>query len=104
MNEITYHTLPNGLAVLLQEQHAAPFHVHPYHQPVIGWQSDLRAMTRDDLFRHYRTYYAPNNALVVVVGDFETQAMLGQVEQYFSRFQGNLPVPAVRSVEPSQES
>ena len=89
---------------LLEEVNATAFHVHPYHQPVIGWQSDLRAMTRDDLYRHYRTYYAPNNALVVMVGDFDTAAMLGQVEQYFGRYQGNPPVPAVRSVEPSQES
>ncbi len=89
---------------LYEEVNATAYHVHPYHQPVIGWQSDLRAMTRDDLFRHYRTYYAPNNAIVVVVGDFETNAMMQQVEQYFGAFQGKSSQPSVRSVEPPQES
>ncbi|MCA1553876.1 MAG: insulinase family protein, partial [Chloroflexi bacterium] len=89
---------------LYEEVNATAFHVHPYHQPVIGWQSDLRTMTRADLYRHYRTYYCPSNAVLVVVGDFESDAMLRQVEQYFARCQGNPPLPPVRSVEPPQQS
>ena len=50
--------------------------MHPYHHEVIGDTADLQSMTRDDLYHHYRRYYAPNNALVAVAGDFETQAML----------------------------
>ena len=44
---------------------------HPYHWPVIGWFGDLDAMTLDDLQRHYDTYYSPNNATLVVVGDIK---------------------------------
>ncbi|HEU5013005.1 MAG TPA: pitrilysin family protein [Roseiflexaceae bacterium] len=82
---------------------AATFQIHPYRNEVIGWKSDLLAMTRNELYNHYQTYYMPNNAVLVLVGDFETDAMLRKVETYF----GDLPtgpiIPAVRSVEPAQQ-
>ncbi|MBI4785711.1 MAG: insulinase family protein, partial [Chloroflexi bacterium] len=56
----------------LDEQvQAATFLVHSYHHETIGWKSDLQAITRDDLYSHYTTYYAPNNAVIVAAGDFE---------------------------------
>src|SRR5262249_25362302 len=54
---------------------------HPYRWPTIGWMEDIQAITLDDARRFYRTYYAPNNATVVIVGDFaeaEAAAMLGR--------------------------
>ncbi len=82
---------------------AAAFQVHTYRQPVIGYASDLRAITRDELYQHYQTYYMPNNAVVVMVGDFQADAMLKRVEHYF----GNLPVgpkvPLVRALEPEPQ-
>ncbi len=68
---------------LHEEVQAAAFLEHGYRNPIIGWPSDLRTLTRDALYAHYRTYYAPNNAVVVVAGDFEPEPMLAQVEQYF---------------------
>src|SRR5437764_10739209 len=50
---------------LYEEVEAAAYRVHTYRHAVIGYKSDLLAMTRDDLIRHYRTYYTPNNAVVV---------------------------------------
>ncbi|HEX9374149.1 MAG TPA: pitrilysin family protein [Roseiflexaceae bacterium] len=82
---------------------AAAYQLHPYRNEVIGWKSDLRAITRDDLYAHYQTYYMPNNALLVLVGDFETDALMHKVEQYF----GDLPVgpaiPPFRAEEPEQQ-
>ena len=82
---------------------ASAFQVHPYRHEVIGWKSDLRAITREDLFNHYQTYYMPNNAILVLVGDFETGALMHKVQGYF----GDLPVgpriPPFRAEEPEQQ-
>src|ERR1041384_625723 len=64
------------------------FRIHPYHHEVIGDMADLRTMTRDDLYNHYRTFYVPNNAVMAVAGDFESQAMLGRIQELFE------PIPA----------
>ena len=63
-------------------QHAA-FRIHPYHHEVIGDMADLHAMTRDDLYNHYRAYYAPNNAVMAVAGDFDTKPMLARIRELF---------------------
>lgn len=70
---------------------AAAFRVHSYHHQVIGDTADLKTMTRDDLYNHYRQYYAPNNAVMAVAGDFETDKMLARIEELY----GDIPpVPA----------
>ena len=82
---------------------SAAFQAHPYRHEVIGWKSDLRAITREDLYNHYQTYYMPNNAILVLVGDFDTGAIMQKVAQYF----GDLPVgpriPPFRAQEPKQQ-
>ena len=69
--------------VLDQEVIAAALRAHPYRHPTIGWLSDLQTMTRDDVLGHYRRYYAPNNATLVVVGDVERHDVLARVERHF---------------------
>ena len=85
---------------MTEQMMAVAFSAHPYQWPVIGWMADINNITRDDLYAHYRTYYTPNNATIVVVGDFDTKTMLEQIEHYF----GNIPrapaVPKVGAVEP----
>ena len=81
---------------------AAVFQAHPYHHSVIGWQCDLEAMTRDQLYRHYRTYYAPNNAVLAVAGDFESQAMLARIQDLFGKIPAGPPLPAFTVQEPPQ--
>jgi zinc protease len=76
---------------------------HPYRWPTIGYLSDLRAITRDELYRHYRSYYVPNNAILVVVGDFETAAALRLVRRHFGRIPRGAKVPEIRTVEPEQQ-
>ena len=65
-------------------QHAA-FRIHPYHHEIIGDKADLRTMTRDDLYGHYKAYYVPNNAVMAVAGDFDSKEMLARIRQLFER-------------------
>lgn len=81
----------------------AAFRIHPYRQGVIGYLSDLEAITRDDLYNHYRTFYAPNNATVVAVGDFRTAEVVAKIEAAFGGIARGGTIPTVRSVEPAQE-
>jgi zinc protease len=88
---------------LNEEVEAAAYRVHPYRHPVIGYKSDLWAITRDDLVRHYGTYYTPNNAVVVAVGDFDSALLLEEIRRAFEPIPPGPPPPPVRSVEPPQE-
>jgi zinc protease len=87
---------------LREEVEALAFKAHPYRQPVIGWKDDLRAITRDDLYRHYRTFYHPSNATAVVVGDMGVARVHEAIEDAFGSIPSGDPVPPVRSVEPEQ--
>lgn len=82
---------------------AAAFQAHPYRHEVIGWKSDLRAITREELYRHYQTYYMPNNAVLVLVGDFETDAVLRTAEQRFGSLPVGPQIPPFRAEEPAQQ-
>jgi len=62
---------------------AAAFRVHSYHHEVIGDLADLQTMSREDLYRHYKTYYQPGNAVLVMTGDFETEPMLERIREQF---------------------
>ena len=88
----------------LEEQLAATaYQQHPYRHQVIGSQSDLESMTRDDLYQHYRTYYTPNNALIAVTGDFNTGEMTRIIERHFSKLEPGPAVPEVTLSEPPQQ-
>lgn len=88
---------------LSEEVQSAAFRVHPYHHEVIGDLADLRSMTRADLYEHYRRYYAPNNAIAVAVGDFDTPAMLERLEALFGGYKP-MPLPALSPrPEPEQK-
>ncbi|MEI6413645.1 MAG: pitrilysin family protein [Pseudomonadota bacterium] len=82
-------------ALTLESFQATAYQVSPYRHPVIGWMSDLDAMTADDLKAWYRRWYAPNNAILVVVGDVEPEAVLALARQYFGVL-GSEPLPTVK--------
>ncbi|MEX2314684.1 MAG: pitrilysin family protein, partial [Thermomicrobiales bacterium] len=93
----------NSPTFLLNEEiTAASFKAHPYGQGVIGYMSDLRTMTRDDLYRHYQTYYRPNNAVAVFVGDLDADDALDRIQRYFGGLERGPEIPDVRTVEPEQ--
>lgn len=85
-----------------EEVQATAFKVHPYHHETIGWKADLLRMTRDDLYNHYRKYYVPNNAVVVAVGDFETDALLAKLKSTFGQIFRGADIPQVNVEEPAQ--
>src|SRR5262245_31005840 len=62
--------------LLEQELTATAFRAHTYRHPTIGWLPDLKSMTRDDLYGHYRRYYIPNNATLVVAGDVDADDVI----------------------------
>ncbi|MGC8783143.1 MAG: M16 family metallopeptidase [Armatimonadota bacterium] len=66
---------------------ATAFLVHPYRNPVIGWESDVSRLRTADIDRFFRAYYAPNNTWLAVVGDVEPERVIALVEKYF----GNIP-------------
>lgn len=94
----------NYFYLLNEEVQASAFRAHSYHHPIIGWKSDLLTMDRADLYGHYRTFYTPNNAIAVAVGDFDTQEMLAQIEHYFGALPAGPAVPRVRVQEPEQQA
>src|SRR5258706_6124577 len=71
------------LSLLGEAVQQAAFRIHSYHHEVIGDMADLRSMTRDDLYGHYRGYYVPNNAVLAVAGDFETRKILARIRELF---------------------
>jgi zinc protease len=81
---------------------ASAFRAHPYGHPTIGWLEDLRSMTRDDLFGHYRRHYVPGNATLVIVGAVDTDEVLRRADVHFGRIASS-PVPERRrAAEPAQ--
>jgi zinc protease len=88
--------------LLEQEVIAAAYKVHPYRHPTIGWLSDLKTMTRDDLYQYYRRNYIPNNATVVVVGDVDADDVLRRVEKQFGGIAAGPAPRRVSVVEPEQ--
>jgi len=91
-----------SLGVLDEELMALAYQAHPYRWPVIGWMADIEAIQREDCLDFFRTYYAPNNASLWIVGDVKTDEVLGLVERYYGDIpRGPTPLPAA-STEPAQ--
>ena len=88
--------------LLETEVTAAAFKAHGYHHPTIGWLSDLESMTRDDLYGYYRTWYVPNNAALVVVGDVDPEDVLRRADRHFGAIQPGTLAPRLRTIEPLQ--
>ncbi|HUS69097.1 MAG TPA: pitrilysin family protein, partial [Kofleriaceae bacterium] len=80
------------------------FHVHPYRWPTIGWMEDIRAMKLEQVRAFYRTYYAPNNANVIVVGAVEEAHVLEVVERCYGHLEAATLPPHAPPVEPPQTS
>lgn len=83
---------------LREEVQSVVWHEHPYRLGVIGPKSDLRAMTREDLYAHYKRYYMTNNATLVVVGNVSTEELLGKVHREFDALPAG-PVPPALKIE-----
>ena len=68
---------------------------HPYHWPTIGWMEDILAFKLEDIKEFFSAYYSPNNASLVIAGDFDSERAKDLTEQYFGEFEANENIPAV---------
>jgi zinc protease len=93
--------IENRPSALLREQMgAALFLNHPYHRPIIGWEHEMRALTRDDAVAWYDKYYNPSNAILIVAGDITVADLKPLAEKYYGPIPGH-PLPQrVRPQEP----
>ncbi len=87
---------------LQEEVRGAAFRVHGYHHEIIGDETDLRRMTRDDLFNHYRRHYSPANAAAIAVGAFDSDEMLAKIERLFGSIEASAAPELFARPEPAQ--
>jgi zinc protease len=97
---LRYEDDPQSL--LYEQLMATAFNNHPYRWPVIGWMSDLKGLNPDDLIKHYRTYYTPNNAAVIVVGDVRKEEILSEVTAAFGGIPAGTEINAAKIEEDEQ--
>ena len=92
----------NPMEELWQEVQATAFMAHPYMWPVIGWESDIKNWTKQDLENYFHTYYAPNNCLVVISGDVKLSEIKKLAEKYWEPIPEQPEPRKVHTVEPEQ--
>jgi predicted Zn-dependent peptidase len=94
----------NEIAGLMDEELSTlVWKAHPYRWPVIGWMKDIEAITREDCLEYFRTFYAPNNAIVYLSGDFEPKQALALLKKYYGNIRPGPALPAVVDAEPEQK-
>ncbi len=101
--ERRYRTDDQPIGRAVEEMSALSFMAHPYQWPVLGWMSDLNAITLDDVKDYYAIHYAPDKATLVVCGPVTHDAVMRLAEQYFGKLKPGRPSPPVSTVEPEQQ-
>jgi zinc protease len=92
----------NPAAALSEVASAMAFMVHPYRRPIVGWMEDIENLTRQDLADFYKLYYEPNNAFIVMVGDFSSAEMIEKIRAAFGKIPRGSEPPKVNVEEPEQ--
>jgi len=87
-------------ALTYERFNAVAFTNSPYRRPIIGWMEDLDTLTIDDVRKWYKTWYAPNNATLVVAGDVMAEDVYRLAKQYF----GQLPTSEIEALKPRREA
>ena len=92
-------------AIFGEQRQAALYLNHPYGIPIVGWKHEVEALTLDDALEFYRTYYAPNNAILVVAGDVKPEDVLELAKKYYGPLEPTPGLgPRVRPAEPPQRA
>jgi zinc protease len=95
-------TEDNPASALSEVANAVAYTVHPYRRPVVGWMEDIQNLSRQDLVDFYKLYYAPNNAFIVVTGDFSTAELLPKIKAAYEKIPRGAAPPKVSVTEPEQ--
>ncbi len=95
-------TEDNPAAALGEVASAVAYTIHPYRRPIVGWMQDIENLERQDLVDFYKLYYAPNNAYIVMVGDFSTEQALEKIKTAFGKIPRGPEPPKVSAEEPEQ--
>lgn len=95
-------TEDNPAAALGEVASAVAYTIHPYRRPIVGWMQDIENLKRQDLVDFYKLYYAPNNAYIVMVGDFSTEQALEKIKTAFGKIPRGPEPPKVSAEEPEQ--
>ncbi len=101
-NERKMRTVSTPYGLAEETLYATMFDRHPYQWPVIGWDSDLIAITVDDCKEYFRKYYSPDNATAVIVGDFKTKEALELMKKYFGHLKPQGEAPSIPTYEVPQ--
>jgi predicted Zn-dependent peptidase len=97
----SYDNQPYG--TWMEEIGKRAYKVHPYRWQTIGDPEHIRASSFDDIYNFYKTYYVPNNAVLVIAGDFDEAQTKGWIEKSFGTIpKGTLPIYRPNIVEPPQ--
>ena len=93
----------NEPAGLMDEAlHALAYQSHPYRWPVIGFMGDIEAIRREDCEAYFRTFYAPNNAVLWAAGDFDPDALVRRIRKAYGDIRPGPAAPRVVDAEPAQ--
>lgn len=87
---------------IIQSVQATAFSEHPYHWPVIGYEDDMKNWTQGDLERYFKTYYAPNNCVVVVSGAMKFEEVKRLAKKYLGPIPEQAAPPKIHINEPKQ--
>lgn len=102
MEERRMRTDDDPQSVVYEEVVSTAFKNHPYRRPVVGWMSDLEKITSEDIRQYYRTYYAPNNAFIVVAGNIQTDSILKKIKDEFGSIPKGTEIMPIAFGEPEQ--
>ena len=93
---------PSG--VLDENIWATAYQAHPYHHSTIGWKEDIENVSIERLREFYDTFYWPNNATAIAIGDFTEKEALSMIKKHFGKIRKSTkPIPEVYTAEPKQE-
>jgi len=102
MEERRMSTESQPIGRLVEQFTSAAFAAHPYHQPSIGYTSDLQSITMTDAERFFQTEYVPSRLTTAVVGDVHAETLIPLLDKYFGRIPARPAPPPLRTVEPPQ--